>query len=54
MKKQEKEEEEEEERDDDDEEDIIYINDFPFNFNNVSAEEYIAYMMDLLYLQNEE
>ena len=28
-----------------------YINGFSFNFNNVSAEKCIEYMMDLLYLQ---
>ncbi|EGI58061.1 hypothetical protein G5I_13874 [Acromyrmex echinatior] len=37
------EEEEEEEKDDDNEEEIIYINDLPFNFNNVSVEECIEY-----------
>lgn len=34
---EEEKEEEEKKKDDDDKEEIIYINDFPFNFNNVST-----------------
>ena len=32
----------------------MYINGFSFNFNNVSAEECIEFMMDLLHLQSDE
>ncbi|KYN10911.1 hypothetical protein ALC57_16950 [Trachymyrmex cornetzi] len=36
------------------EEEVAYINGFPFYINNISGEEYAAFMIELLQLHDEE